>query len=197
MNSSTYTLPPTSFNVGGIIATNGDKDAFRLVLTRNSNFHLTAIPFNVGANYIGANLDIKIELFTSTGTLIKTYDPPSTMSVTIDTILNTGTYYFKIDGTGNINAGEYGSLGSYTLSGNSGPLPIHDVSLTGIADKGKHTLNWKIIADEPIKTIVIESSTDGVHFNSLATTVPTATKFSYSSYVSTTIFLPLESYFGT
>lgn len=192
LNASTYTLPATNFNVNGIITTNTDKDAFRIVLAHNSNFHLTAIPFNVGSNYIGANLDIKIELYNSGGTLLRTYDPATTMSVTIDTILTTGTYYLMLDGTGNINAGAYGSLGSYTLSGTSGPLPIHDVTLTGVADKGKHNLNWKIIADEPIKTIVIESSNDGLHFNTLAPVLPTAIKFSYSSYVTNTVFYRLK-----
>lgn len=192
LNTGTYTLPTTNFNVSGIISTNNDIDAFRFSLLKNSNFHLTAIPFNVSTNYSGANLDIKLELYNSSGTLIKTYDPTETMGVTIDTVLNTGTYYIKIDGTGNINIGEYGSLGSYVISGASGALPIHDVNLTGIADKGKHNLNWKIIADEPIKTIIIESSNDGVNFKSLASVLASSVKFSYSSFLSSTIFYRLK-----
>ena len=192
LNTGTYTLPTTNFNVSGIISTNNDIDAFRFTLLKNSNFHLTAIPFNVSSNYSGANLDIKLELYNSSGTLIKTYDPTETMGVTIDTVLNTGTYYIKIDGTGNINIGEYGSLGSYVISGASGALPIHDVNLTGIADKGKHNLNWKIIADEPIKTIIIESSNDGVNFKSLASVLASSVKFSYSSFLSSTIFYRLK-----
>jgi len=192
LNSSAFTLPVSNFNVSGIITTNNDKDAFRFVLTRNSNFHLTAIPFNVGSNYIGANLDIKLEIFNASGTLIKTYDPPATMSVSIDTVLNAGTYFIKIDGTGNTNTGEYGSLGSYTLSGTSGALPIHDVNLSGNADKGKHNLNWKIIADEPIRTIVVESSNDGTNFKPLATVGSTLSKFSYTSYTTNTIFYRLK-----
>lgn len=192
LNTGTYTLPTTNFNVSGIISTNNDIDAFRFSLLKNSNFHLTAIPFNVSTNYSGANLDIKLELYNSSGTLIKTYDPTETMGVTIDTVLNTGTYYIKIDGTGNINIGEYGSLGSYVISGASGALPIHDVNLTGIADKGKHNLNWKIIADEPIKTIIVESSNDGVNFKSLASVLASSVKFSYSSFLSSTIFYRLK-----
>ncbi len=192
MNGTTYTLPAGNFSVNGIITTDNDKDAFRLVLSQNSNFHLTAIPFNVGSNYIGANLDIKLELYNASGTLIRSYDPPATMSVTVDTILTSGTYFIKIDGTGNTNIGEYGSLGSYTLNGTSGALPIHDVTLSGNADKGKHNLNWKIIADEPIRTIIVESSTDGVNFKTLTSVAAGSTKFSYASYLNTTIFYRLK-----
>ena len=77
LNGSTYTLPVSNFNINGIITTNTDKDAFKFTLAQNSNFHLTAIPFNVGSNYIGANLDIKLELYNSAATLIRTYDPPN------------------------------------------------------------------------------------------------------------------------
>lgn len=192
LNSSTYTLPSANFNVNGIITTNADKDAFRFILSQNSNFHLTAIPFNVGSNYIGANLDIKIELFNSSTTLIATYDPETTMSVTIDTILNTGTYYLKIDGTGNTNIGEYGSLGAYTITGTSGALPIHDVALSGTEDKNRHKLSWKIIADEPVKTVLIESSTDGRNFISLTSVAPSAGNFTNNAYGTNTVYYRLK-----
>ena len=192
MNASTYTLPSGNFSSNGIITTNADKDAFRMVLARNSNIHITAVPGNVGANYIGANLDIKLNLYNSTGTLIRTYDQATTLGVTIDTILLTGTYYLIMDGTGNAYIGEYGSLGSYTLSGSNAPLPIRDVTLTGNADKGKHNLSWKIIADEPIKSIVVESSTNGVTFSKLANVASTDKAFSYTSYLSGTIFYRIK-----
>ena len=192
LNGSTYSLPSTNFNVSGIITTDTDKDAFKFVMTRNSNFHLTAMPFSIGANNNGANLDIKLELFNASGTLIRTYDPGATMSVTIDTVLLTGTYFIKIDGTGNINIGEYGSLGSYTISGTSGPLPIHSINLTGQSDKGNHNLNWTIIADEPIAKIEVESSNDGQHFTPLASVMPYDTKFSYASFTGNTLFYRLK-----
>ncbi len=192
LNGSTYVLPSAGFTVNGIITTNADKDAFRLTLQQNANVHLTAIPFNVANNYIGANLDIKIELYNSSAALIRTYDPGNTMSVTIDTILNAGGYYLKIDGTGNVNVGEYGSLGSYTINGTSGALPIHDVSLNGTTEKNQHKLSWKIIADESVKTIVIEASEDGNRFNTLTTASGTATNFSYHSYKPGPIYYRLK-----
>jgi len=191
LNGSTYTLPVTNFNLNGVISTSTDRDAFRITLTQNSNFHLSAVPFNVGSNYIGANLDIKIELYNSAAGLIRTYDP-ATMSITIDTVLNTGTYYLKLDGTGNANISEYGSLGAYTLNGAAGALPIHDVSLGGTADKNKHSLNWRIIADEPVKTIDIESSADGINFTSLTAVTSTSTRFSYQPYTGNTVYYRLK-----
>jgi hypothetical protein len=114
------------------------------------------------------------------------------MDVTVDTALTIGTYYIKIDGTGNINVGEYGSLGSYTLSGTTGALPIHDVTLTGTVDKTLHNLSWNIIADEPIKTIGVERSNDGVNFNTLTNVAGTASKFTYAPYQVNTVYYRLK-----
>jgi hypothetical protein len=192
LNGSTTSLPASNFNVNGIIGTNSDKDAFKFTVAQNSNFHLTAIPFNVGSNYIGANLDIRIELYNAAASLIQAYDPLTTMSVTIDTILNAGTYYIKVQGTGNTNIGAYGSLGEYTLNGSSGALPIHDVSLSGTVDKNKHNLNWRIIADEQIKSVIVEASNNGSNFNSLTTVAPASDKFSYQPYNNGTVYYRLK-----
>ena len=191
LNNNTQTLA-ANFNVGGIISTNSDKDAFKFTLNSNSNFHLVAIPFNVQANWIGANLDIRIELYNSSATLVRDYNPMNSLSITIDTILNAGTYYVKVYGTGNSNIGPYGSLGAYTISGSTGALPIHEVSLSGTVDKSKHDLSWRIIADEPIKTIEVETSNSGSNFSPLTTVNPTATKFAYQSYKSNTVFYRLK-----
>lgn len=192
MNAGTTSLTATGFNTNGIITTTTDKDAFRLVLTQNSNFHMDATPFNIGVNDEGANLDIKLQLFNSGGTLLRTYDPSATMNVVIDTVLNAGTYYFKVDGSGNANVSDYGSLGSYTLSGTSGALPIRDVALNGTTDKGKHNLNWNIIADEPIRTIVVEASADGTNFKPVTTVTPAARNFSYQPYQNNTLYYRLK-----
>lgn len=182
-----------NFNVTGVIETNSDKDAFKFTLPGNRSIHLSAIPGNVSSNWIGANLDIGIELYNSDSILIQDYNPLNTLTITVDTVLSTGTYYLKLYGTGNSNIGAYGSLGSYTLSGTlGGALPIHDVSLTGTVDKNKHNLNWHIIADEPIKTVEVQSSNDGSNFNALTTVTPAATAFSYLPYKNNTVFYRLK-----
>ncbi len=192
MDAGTTVLAAGNFIKEGIITTTTDKDAFKFIKTQNGNFHLTAVPFNVGVNYIGANLDIKIQLYNNGGDLINTYDPSATMSVTIDTVLNAGTYYLMIDGTGNLNIGEYGSLGAYTLNGVNGALPVHDVSLTGNTNNDKHNLYWNIIADEPIKTIDVETSADGINYKKLTTVNGNAIKFSYAPLQSSKIYYRLK-----
>ena len=190
---SAFVLTGSSFNKEGIIATNSDKDAFKFTLTGNRNFHFTAVPGNVSSNWIGANLDIRVELYNASYTLIRDYNPMSTVTITIDTILNTGTYYLKVYGTGNANIGAYGSLGSYTINGTfGGGLPIHDVSLSGTTDKGKHKLDWRIIADEPIKSIEVQTSNDGSNFTGLTTVGPVTNKFAYQPYKNNTIFYRLK-----
>lgn len=128
---------------------------------------------------------------TISQTLIRTYDPASAMSVTIDTALPAGTYYIVLDGSGNMNTGNYGSLGSYTPNGFKSALPIRDVTLNGHTDKNKHNLNWTIIADEPVKSQAMEVSTDGIIFKPLSTESAAARNFSYAPFDNTISRLPV------
>lgn len=130
-------------------------------------------------------------MYNGSASLIRTYDP-ATMNVSIDTVLNAGTYYFVLSGTGNSNISAYGSLGEYTFTGAFAPLPIRSITLNGKAEKGKHSLDWKIVADEPIKTIVVESSNDGSNFSSLTTVAPAAANFSYTAFKNSTVFYRLK-----
>lgn len=166
--TSATALPAGNFSMPGIISTNVDKDAFKLTLSQTALYHLTITPYGIAANNEGANLDVKLEIYNAAGTLINTYNPAATMSVVIDSNFNAGTYYFVIDGTGNANIGEYGSLGAYTFSGINSALPIKAVTLNGNNLNGTHNLNWSIITDDPIKTITVENSTDGVNFSNVA-----------------------------
>lgn len=192
LNAGTYAILGNSFNTSGVITTNTDKDAFKFTMNSNSNFHLIVSPFSVASGYAGANLDVAVELYNSSATLIRTYDPLTTLSVTIDTILTAGTYYIRVLGAGNNNIGAYGSLGSYTITGSFSGLPIREVRLSGTTDKSKHDLSWKIVADEPIKTIEIQTSNDGSNFIKLADAGATSTKFSYSPNKTSTVFYRLK-----
>ncbi len=191
MDAGTFT-PNSSFTLNGIVSTSNDKDAFRFDFNQLSSIHMDAIPYNVDANNAGANLDIKIMLYNSSRLLIRTYDPSSMMSVTIDTSLNAGTYYFVLDGTGNANTSNYGSLGSYTLTGFRSALPIHSVTLNGNVEKNKHNLNWNIISDEPVKTQVMEYSADGVIFKPLMSAASASRSMSYAPYDNNTRFYRLK-----
>jgi hypothetical protein len=182
MNSSAFTPNSTSFSINGIITTSTDKDIFRFNISTLSNIHIDALPYGVGANNIGADLDVKILMYDEAQVLVKTFDPTNTMGVTIDTTLKPGIYYFVLDGTGNVNASNYGSLGSYSFSGFRSALPIHDVSLSGTVSKNKHQLSWNIISDEPVRSVEVEVSNDGSNFNAVNTVGATSRNFSYTTF---------------
>ena len=179
MGESTFTPSATSFSLNALIATNIDKDAFRFAFPQASSFHFEANPYNLGAGNTGSNLDIKVMLYDGTQ-LIRTYDPSASLSVTIDTNLRAGTYYFVVDGTGNNYANNYGSIGSYTVTGFKSALAIHDVVLSGNMVNNQHRLTWSMSADEPIQSQIIEVSADGTKFNTLTTEDATMRNMSYS-----------------
>jgi hypothetical protein len=196
-NPALVTITNKSFSKSGIITTPSDKDVFKFDFAVNGKLHLDAIPYSVGANLDGADLDIKITLLNAAKQIIGTYDSTTLLNALIDTTLNAGTYYISLQGTGNVNTtnSNYGSLGSYTISGtfdNTSALPIREVALTGKADKSKHNLSWKIVADEPIKTIVVQSSTDGRFFTNLATLDPKEYSFTYAPNINADIFYRLK-----
>ncbi|MFL5787543.1 MAG: T9SS type A sorting domain-containing protein [Flavisolibacter sp.] len=159
------------FALPGIIETQNDKDMIQFQIPSFGNFHLDAIPFNIGSNDAGSDLDIQLDLYQNDQTLIGTYNPIYLLSSSIDTILNPGTYYIRVQAKGNMYAPEYASLGSYTLNAMFIPgtvLPIHKLQLNGKYENGKNRLDWTIIADEPITGQFIEISLNGRDFNWLA-----------------------------
>lgn len=180
LNTKTFSITPSNIHINGIITTPTDKDAFKIVLPQRNSLYIQAKPFSVGANDNGANLDIKLLLYNASAQLIQTYNPSEMMSVSIDTILNSGTYFLIIDGAGNKNAQDYGSLGSYTITGNTGTvLPIQDIKLIGITENGKHNLSWKIISSDQIKSVGVEFSTNGINYNTLSSVTVSNKSLSY------------------
>lgn len=179
--------------VPGIISTNTDKDAFKFNLAQNSIIHIDVQPFSVDANYQGANLDVKVSLYNASKVLIRTYDPSAAMNVAIDTVLNTGDYYILVDGAGNSNVDDYGSLGSYSISSSTGSiLPIRSVVLSGRTEKSKHALNWRIVTDEPVKSVTIEASTDGIRFNAVGIINGATDQFTYAPLQSTDLYYRIK-----
>lgn len=192
VDASAYSLGTGSFNVSGIITTSSDKDAFKFVNTASGNIHIEATPFGLDANNAGANLDVQMSLYDGNKNLIRTYNPDNVMNVVVDTVLSAGTFYLVVSGAGNANVGNYGSLGSYTLSALKGLLPIHDISLTGSATDAKHSFNWKIIADEPIQSQILEVSNTGGTFKTLSAINSATNYYSYTPNQSGTLYYRLK-----
>jgi hypothetical protein len=185
----------TQFSADGIISTNVDKDVFKFNLSGRGAFRLDAKPFSVGTNNAGANLDIKVTLLNSSKQVINVYDSETVLNIAIDTTLDAGIYYAVIQGAGNENTSNYGSLGSYKVSGVYAPaivLPISQVLLSGKTDKETHELKWNIITDEKIKNIEIENSATGNQFYTLATVSSTVNNFNYLPFTQGNMFYRLK-----
>lgn len=171
ISATTINFSNNQFTINGIIEQEADKDAFKFTIAANGNFHLDANPFNIGAGDAAANLDMQVELINSSKTVLATYNPAVLLSATVDTVLQPGIYYLRVQGVGNVNAPEYASLGSYTLAGTFTPqtiLPLRRLELHGSNNNNKHSLDWIIEADETLTAQTLEASTNGINFQTLA-----------------------------
>jgi hypothetical protein len=171
------------FNIKGVIEKITDQDVFQFTVPSFGNVRVDATPYSVGTGDNGSNLDMQVELLGSGGNVLGTYNPDLLLSSRIDTMLNPGTYYLRVQGKGNMYAPEYASLGSYSLQGTFSPsvtLPVHRLQLQGRLENGHHLLDWTIDADEQVASQALEVSTDGSHFIPLATLSNSVRKFSYA-----------------
>lgn len=194
-NPTLLSIVKTQFSSDGIITTNTDKDAFKISIPQTGLFHVEAKPYSVGPNNEGADLDMEVTLLNSKKNVVEVYNPQDKLNVTIDTTLIAGDYYLVVNGSGNANTSNYGSLGSYRIAGIYSPLtvmPVSQVLLSGDVEKDKHDLSWSIVSDEPIKNISIESSFDGSIFNTLTQLPADDKNFSYTPLLHENIFYRLK-----
>lgn len=170
------------FTISGVIEKISDQDAFKFTVTTPGNFHLNALPYNIGSGNVGSNLDMQVDLLTNGQTLLGSYNPANSLSATIDTILNPGTYWLRVQGKGNMFAPEYASLGSYSLNAIMipfGVLPVHQLVLHGMNEKGRHKFNWSIVADETVTAQDMEVSINGKPYEKLQSLTGDARGFAY------------------
>jgi hypothetical protein len=169
------------FDINGVIEQNTDQDMFKFTMPFFSRFKLTATPYNVGTGDAGSNLDMQVTLYNSSQVAIGTYNPGTLMSSFIDTNLNAGNYYLKVEGKGNMYAPNYASLGSYSMEGEQilTPLPLQRLQLRGTFSQDKHILNWDIASDEPIIQQVLEISHDGKSFAQLVQPASSERSYTY------------------
>ncbi|MBB6565501.1 pre-peptidase C-terminal domain-containing protein [Kribbella sandramycini] len=110
--------------VTGYIATETDTDVYKVTVGAAGNYTATA---NAGPS--GGNLDIKLDLLNSAGTVVASNDPaagqtdaatPTGLNAAVTANLAAGTYYLRVDNVGygsplNTGYSTYGSRGIYTL----------------------------------------------------------------------------------
>ncbi len=195
VNPTLIDVSKAQFSADGIITTSTDKDAFKIVLPQDGDLQLNAVPFSVGANNEGADLDVEVTLLNANQEVVKVYNPQEKLDVTIDTTLMAGNYYILVQGAGNANATKYGSLGSYRVSGVFSPstvLPVGQVLLSGETSNGNHNLIWSIISNVAVKNLTIESSLDGSMFTTLTSPASNATNFIYAPLLSQDIVYRLK-----
>lgn len=99
----------------GVIETRGDVDVFRFDTGAGS------VSFLVTGTSPQPNLDAKLELLSSSGSVIASNDA-SGLNASISTTLAAGTYYLRIDGVGygdpvSTGYSDYASIGEYALTG--------------------------------------------------------------------------------
>lgn len=174
------------FNVSGVISQNTDQDLFKFTQPAAGRFQLSAIPYNVGTGNSGSDLDLQVTLFNSSQTQLNVFNPGTLLNSVIDTMLNTGTYYLRVEGKGNIYAPNYASLGSYSLQGNwsNSALPLRKLQLHGELNGDRHQLSWIIEADEQITQQILEISTDGRNFSPVVQSGINARSYEYRPNIS-------------
>ncbi|MEU4391091.1 pre-peptidase C-terminal domain-containing protein [Kribbella sp. NPDC023855] len=114
--------------VKGVYANDSDVDTFRVDLSAGT------FTFAASAAASGANLDIRLQLLNSAGTVVATADPasgqsnsgtPTGLSASINRQVTAGRYYLRIENTGygnplNTGYSTYGSRGAYSVKVTAG-----------------------------------------------------------------------------
>ncbi len=178
------------FAASGVVQQNTDMDMFRFTMPYKGRFQLDAVPYNVGVGNAGSNLDMQVTLYNGNENLLNVYNPGTLLSSVADTTLEAGNYFLKIEGKGNLYTSAYASLGSYTLKGNivgGIALPLHKLELRGVQNGDMHQLNWVIVADEKIEKQLVEVSTDGRNFYTLAEIADGKSSYAYRPSENNTI----------
>jgi len=184
------------FKINGVVERTGDQDFIRFTLPVGGNFKLDAVPYNVGSGNAGSDLDMQVTLYGGSQQVLDIYNPGALLNSLVDTTLNAGTYYLKVEGRGNQYAPAYASLGSYALEARiataGNPLPLRTLELSGTLRGDRHQLNWIIDADEAVTNLVLEASADGRSFQALANLATGDRSYGYRPPVAGTVLYRLN-----
>lgn len=188
------TLVSSTFNVAqnGVIETPADSDWFRLTTIKGSvNLSATGGP-------VTTMLDINLELYNSQGLLVVASNSASDLSASINSSIEAGTYYLKIEGTGNgdpLDKGytDYGSLGQYQITGSYpyGTPPVAS-KITASYVKAKRTLT--LVGDGGHNTVTVTYKNSKITVaGSASTQVNNSASFSVSHVGSLVLTVDLNA----
>lgn len=195
-NDNTSTNAPSlitsnnQFSASGNFEQINDEDLYKLQVITPARVIFSAKPANVGNMNAGANSDILVGLYNQSLLQIKTSNPSDSLQASIDTLLNTGTYYIRLKPVANTYASTYGMSGIYIINGMITPsttLPLRKLELTGKADGVRHRLHWMIDADEQITGAALEYSLNGSSFTVLSGFSAASGFYSYSAPINQVI----------
>lgn len=195
--ATTLSFTNNRFQNEGIIESPEDKDLFKLIVPTMGRLQLQADPFAAAMGNLGSNIDLEVAIIAN-NQVIAAYNPQNILGVTIDTILNAGTYYVQVRGSGNSYAPNYASLGSYSFGGSftaGNPLPVHKLELKGVTRDQRHLLDWEIVADENVVEQTVEISTNGRTFEKLSQVTAASRTYQYLPSKNNTVHYRLSVLF--
>ncbi len=170
--SRPLTLSGTGISGSGIITSTSDVDVFSFT-TGGGQVTLNGVVISTGPT-----LDLKLQLYNAGGTLIATADTASLGEI-IGMNLAAGSYRLAVS-----SHGGYGDVGQYTISGTIAPAGGITVSaptgLSATAAGNVVTLGWTDNASNE-DAYVVERSTDGTNWSTLATLGANAGQYSDST----------------
>ncbi|KAA5543103.1 tandem-95 repeat protein [Roseiconus nitratireducens] len=145
----------------GIIERNDDFDMFTFSTAAG------ALNLNIDPTAYGPNLDIAASLFDAAGSLIVASNPIGSIAANLAANLAAGQYFVQVTGVGQGDPtsggySDYGSLGSYTLSGSIVSVLANDDSFNAVEDGG--TVRVDVLANDsadPGETLTINSVSQG------------------------------------
>jgi alpha-tubulin suppressor-like RCC1 family protein len=142
--NATY-LPFSDRTAAGLIDTRTDLDFFAFDVAAGS------VTVSVSPSTVSPNLDTKLTLYNSSGTVLQTANPATifipenpdvaaNMDASLTRTLAAGRYYFSVDGTGlgtpASGYSDYASVGRYRVAvvENTAPLPRLDVGSVSVVE---------------------------------------------------------------
>lgn len=158
----------TSVSGYGVIERTTDADVFSFS-TGAGTLNIT-----VGSYAYGGMLNLKLDLLTSTGSVVATRNA-QTLGETLSVTVGSGAYRLVVSSNGS-----YGDIGQYSISGTilaPTSLVYAPTNLTASVVSGRVNLAWTDSSSNETG-FVVQRSTDGVNFSNLATLGANVTTYS-------------------